>query len=94
MLTLLAIAQQELEAELPTEESILTAAVAFENLPLNEDQSSAFDPLKFALDSMDASGITHLPTDIPNVHFLDGPAGSGKTHLYKKSLLMHGNKDK
>ena len=51
--------------------------VACDNMTLSSEQQAVFDGVMCALEGQG-----------PNVHYVDGPAGAGKTYLYTK-LLRH-----
>ena len=50
-------------------------------MSLNEEQARAFDAVSAGLADAAADGHGR-----PNVFYVDGPAGSGKTYLYTKLL--------
>ena len=70
---------REYAAELRTELEMLEERAAYEALMLNQDQQSAFDLVRSLVDN-------ECSADLPNVVFVDGPAGTGKTFLYRKVL--------
>ena len=49
-----------------------------DSMPLNPKQAAAFDAVRFSLEHPSHTG--------PNVFYVDGPAGTGKTYLYTKML--------
>lgn len=76
---------KEYSAELRTVEQRAEEQELCDSLPLNEEQKLAFDIISRALDHcMHVPGP--LPANLDNLFFVDGPAGTGKTHLYKKIL--------
>jgi ATPase involved in DNA replication initiation len=72
-------AELEYSAELRDQNQRKNEDVAFEELSLNDDQQEAYNAVWRSINN---------PTDytIPNVVYVDGPAGSGKTHLYRNIL--------
>ena len=72
-------AAKEYDSELRSETQQREERAAYEELTLNADQQIAFDAVKSMID--DPSAI-----DSKNVVFVDGPAGTGKTFLYRKVL--------
>ena len=72
-------AQREYTAELRTETQQQQERHDFEQIILNEKQREAF---KVVVQSIEDP---HNET-IPNVVYVNGPGGTGKTHLYKKVL--------
>lgn len=76
--------QHELQAEIPDEVSMRDADKECASMTLNSEQDAVFQLIKSQLDGMILDTCPATGGDVPFVHYLDGPGGSGKTYLYCK----------
>ena len=72
-------AAREYLAEMRFGDQLTEERKAYEALHLNRDQQVAFETVRSLVDGEAAAGAH-------NVVFVDGPAGTGKTFLYRKAL--------
>ena len=72
-------ASKDYAAELRTGNQLIEERLLCDALPLNSDQQAVYDHACALLENPSQSSAG-------NLMFVDGPAGSGKTHLYRKLL--------
>ena len=70
---------REYNLELRSKDQLLEEQKHYDSLHLNADQQLAFDSVRSLVDNQ-------APPNASNVIFIDGPAGTGKTYLYRKVL--------
>ena len=72
-------AAQEYARELRNPDEMWTEHDFYERLLPNDDQGLVFNTVQALVDGT-------APPNAPNIVYIDGPAGAGKTHIYKKII--------